>query len=214
MIRYFIAIGAILSAAMPSQVSLAQQGPMEVFPREASSAPVMEVSEFVALLVPREGMEAFDWDHLVDGPVVWTSDGVEIEKGAAIRRGLVRLTIGQKTPRVLKQKYEELAWTLEFRADELIKWGPKSMRLEIDCFGSLTRDCAYSVDDIRRNSALSVERLCPTPASTTSEVYKLVVEGKKPVLLVYGWDGGSGGGSNWLEFYSTSKEKELCRDGK
>ena len=159
-------------------------------------------------------METLDWDHLVDGPVVWTSDGVESEKEPSSRKGLVRLTIGGKKPRVLKQKYEELAWTLELRTTELIKWGPKSMRLDVDCFGALTRDCSFAMDDILRNPALSARRLCSTKASTIFEVYRLGVEGKKPALLVYAWDGGSGGGSNWLEFHATSEESRLCREEK
>ena len=115
---------------------------------------------------------------------------------------------------MLKQRYEEQAWTLEYLTSDLIKWGPTSMRLQVDCFGTLRRDCEYSMDDLRRNVALDLKSLCSTNVSPVHEVYRLTVEGKKPVLMVYGWDGGSGGGSGWLEFHRMSEHLRLCRDGK
>ena len=209
-----LGLWAILAASAVSQVALAQQAPMEVFPREASSGPVMELSDFLALLIPKGGMEEVDWDHLVDGPVTWITDGVESQGNNLVRKGLVRLTINGKKPKVLKQRYVEQAWTLEFSTPDLIKWGPKSMRLEVDCFGALRRDCEYSMDDVRRNAALDLKLLCSTEASQVHEVYRLAVEGKKPVLLVYGWDGGSAGGTGWLEFRSMNERLQLCRGSK
>ena len=209
-----LGLWAILATSAVSQVAFAQQVPMEVSPREASSARVMELSEFIALLVPVKGMEEMGWDHLVDGPVAWATDGVEMEKDTSTRKGFVRLTIDGRKPKVLRQKYEEQAWTLEFSTSDLVKWGPKSMRLQVECFGALRRDCEFTMNDVRRNPAMSVQLLCSTRESQINEVYRLTVKGKKPVLMVYGWDGGSGGGTAWLEFRALSEQGRLCSDGK
>jgi hypothetical protein len=203
-----------LGLASRSDVVIAQTPTMDVFPRDAAGGTIMELADFVALVVPAKGMDELEWDYLVDGPIVWMSDGVDLEGNDAIRRGLVRLTINGKKPRVLRQRYEEQAWSFDLRTSGNMKWGPKSMRLEVECFGTLRSNCEFSAKDLRQRADIDAQLLCSTRTNLIHEVYRLSVKDKPPLLMLYAWDGGSGGGSSWLEFYSLQKQKALCDDAR
>jgi hypothetical protein len=208
----FPALLLALGLASAPRIGVAQALEMEVFPRDAAGAPIMELADFVVLAVPTKGMDGLAWDYLVEGPVVWMSDGVDLEGNEVIRRGLIRLTINGKKPRVLRQKYEEQAWSFELRTSQHMKWGPKFMRLEVECFGTLRSNCEFSPTDLRRQADIDAQLLCSTNAALMHEVYRLSVKGKQPLLMLYARDEGSGGASGWLEFHPLQKQQALCED--
>jgi hypothetical protein len=129
-----VAASLLLTANADAQAPAAS---LEVFPREAAQLTPMELGDFIAYVLPKEGLDTLSWDYLVDGRLKWITDGIEEGTGENSRTALVRLRLQGAPAVILRQVREELAWTFKLVTEGNPKFGPTFLRLSVDCFGDL-----------------------------------------------------------------------------
>ena len=211
------------SGTLPSSILL------PVFPRSASSLKPIELSEFIADTLPNKGFENLDWSYLSSRPIQWVTDGYESGGGTETWRwGLVRIRVNGEMATVLRQRKEELAWSVSLITDGSPRFGPTFVRIEPGfdnaaelglntsngqpgiCFGSLFSGCNFSADALK-SARMSATKICETKTATDrSDIYKIHVAGKQPALLTYSIGGGTGGASASIELHGLADEKTLC----
>jgi hypothetical protein len=215
-----LACAIILGATMGALQARSQSQTLEVFPQPASKLPAIELSEFIAMLIPSSGFEHLDWDYFSDGPVRWITDGFASDDAVdeTTRDALVRVRVRGKASTVLKQRREELAWTLSLVTKGNPKFGPTFIRLEPgqlvgdgQCFGTLYGGCTFKPEDAIGSPHVRAELLCEYEFNGHPGVYRLEENGRPPVLLAYFLGGGSGGESSELEIHPVEDATELCQ---
>lgn len=204
---------------------------MSVHPNEAAQLKPVELSTLVAEMIPYRWSKttgagitsAVGWDyHADDLRIRWVTQGYEsdeLDRDQLVRRGLVRIRVRGRFSTVLRIKSEELAWSVSLATKGNPNFGPEYIRIEPgawnsqeDCFGTLYSGCEFDSASALSSPQLHFSRLrCPRQIP---EVYRVTVQGKAPSILVYSFEGGSGGGSNWLEIHpdtsDTAELKKFC----
>jgi hypothetical protein len=194
-------------------------GSLDVWPRSAGELSPMPLSDLVFEAIPSEN--GITWDHLLIPNVSWTTDGIEYtETGMARRSGLARARADQTTTKILRQKWEELAWSLELSTDGNVKWGPTSLSIipGLDgsisegayiCFGEGFQGCAFSIEALR-SPKLTLTPVCEIGSgANVSKVMDATTNDGRKGVVVYQSSGGSGGISNSIEV-TTVAAKEYC----
>lgn len=211
MIRHSLAALAVwLATAM--QPSTAQSDPMPVNPPKAASLAPVELSDFIADIVPNNGMESLEWDYLADGPIVWITDGNTSTGSATIRQGAVRIRVQGKIATVLKQRKEEQAWAVTLGTNGNPNVGPKWIAIGDQCFGSIYGDCTYEPSQVLTSPKIVSDRkLCNGRFNGNPEVHEITIKDKRPVLIAFKSDGGSGGIMQFVAIHPVSAAADLCK---
>lgn len=188
---------------------------MPVFPPTAKSLPRVELADLVALVLPPKGFENLGWDYLAKEPAIaWQTQGVAFENDNAYRRGIVRVSVGGKTATVLHQAVEELAWTIEFATSGNQNFGPKWISISPgtadgnECFEG-GNGCTFEVQQAIASVKSKLVCKLPVPRAV-DQVYSISTVDKAPSLLVYHYEGGSGGEQYQLEIRPMSDQSTAC----
>jgi hypothetical protein len=188
-------------------------------PVDLSAHPTIELSDLVVELLPADGFRSMGWDYMVNDPLMsWKTNGTARQGSWTTREGLVHVTVGGKASQILRQKWENLPWTVTLSTSDNEKFGPK--RIEIKpggndtdniCFGDRFRGCKFT-----EAQALSAKGLKATPVchldmvNSTLHGYSVSAPGKKPSLLIYELNEGSGGESSSIEIRPLSDKADAC----
>ena len=192
------------------------QSQIPVYPRSAQSLPPISLGELVFRAIPSE--KTITWDALQIPAVRWLSEGIEYTPtGRPIRRGEARVRAHGVTAKMLRQKWEELAWGIELSSDELPKWGAKSIIIRpgfdgnYSCFGTGFEGCAFPATALQ-GSNLTLHKVCTAgPGSNRSEVFIARTVDGRTATIIYNTNSGSGGTSNLVEI-ATMPAQEACAE--
>jgi hypothetical protein len=210
-----------------------EQSSTPVFPRIAEKVQPVELSEFIANAVPENGVEKIGWDYLSNSSIVWVSNGYENYGGTETwREGLVRIRVGGVASTVLRQKKEELAWSISLVTDGPPKFGPTFIKIEPGfdvseqvakqlggdltngnsgiCFGELFTGCDFTAARALASHRIRSTLVCKGEFNVKPDVYEIRVGNKPPALLTYSWGGGSGGSSADIELHPLADKEALC----
>ncbi len=177
----------------------AQSAPTGVFPAKAAAVRPITLPDLIFRSLPGSDADLLGWDHLVDAQVLWITAGYDRTQSGAERTGLARIRVAGRTSTLLRQKREELAWTVRLETSANPKFGPE--RIEISpgtpneyCFGSLTDNCAFTEEEALANPRLGKRLVCRvTPGGFPLAVYRVTAPGKHPAYVRVWTSGGSGG---------------------
>jgi len=198
----------LMFSHVPSASASAEGDPMVVWPREAIITAPTSLSDFIAEAIP-EG-DSIDWGHLQNTSVMWVTEGLESEGEITARIGYARIRANGVVSKVLRQSWEELAWSVKLSTEENPKWGPTSIEIQPGfddaeskgkylCFGVAFSGCSFEIDSLS-GSKLSLTRQCIIGSgSGQSVVMRAKTANGKQGTVVYRGSGGSGGYSNWVE---------------
>ncbi|MSO99884.1 MAG: hypothetical protein EXR07_02355 [Acetobacteraceae bacterium] len=186
---------------------------------DLNSHPVIELSDLVVAVLPPDGFNSMRWDYMAGNQLIsWKTNGPETTNRWSRREGLVRVHVAGVTSKVLRQKWEDLPWTVTLWATENQKSGPK--RIEIKpggsepdelCFGPNFRGCAFTDKQAIGSPALKSRLVCRIDdPGLTRHAYLVSAPNKKPTLLVFETTGGTGGSSTSLDIRPLSDQAEVC----
>jgi hypothetical protein len=196
---------------------------MLIFPRGAASLAPVSLGELVEKAIPAN--EGLGWDHLQIDSVLWLTEGVDYhEGGTASRFGVSRVRASGATARMLRQKWEELAWGVELATDGNAKWGPTSIDIrpglteasfkgDYICFGTGFEGCEFPITALDHPD-LKLSKVCEIGSGGGSSVVMSArtTDGRTGTV-VYQGSGGSGGYSNSIEI-TTLAPAEYCQTHK
>lgn len=176
-----------------------------VYPKSLQGTKSLELGELILLLIPDTPADQFGWDYRVNSPITWLTNGVEYGGMSATRRGVVRVNIGGKKATVLRQKTEELGWSVIYKTDGNPNFGPAEIEIkpggvapEDICFGTNFDGCAFDAP----LPSLSAAGIVATPIcekTSLGEEYKAFLLkhlDRRPTVMVMVTGGGSGGVSS------------------
>ncbi len=198
---------------------------MAVYPREAEGLPINDIADLVAAFIPPHGFDQLGWDYQIDNSAIrWVTDGVdESLAGYATREGYVRARVAGLPSTRIRQRREELAWTVTLGDDNGVKWGPKWISIQAgtpankthgnqQCFGPLDDHCTFTAEQALASPMLTKQLVCSSPAGgERKDAYLVSARGKPPALIVYHNSAGSGGASSWIEIKPPSEKAEACK---
>lgn len=191
--------GLTLVAGFAPLAATAQDASPRVFPPQAATVSTVNLSDLIVEALPVAGADLLGWDHLVDAQVLWITNGYDSTASGAERIGLARVRVAGRTSTLLRQRREELAWTITLETAANPKFGPQKVEIRPgapnqECFGSLTDNCAFTEQEALANPRLSRQLICRvTPGGFPLAVYRVAAPGKAPGYVRVWTSGGSGG---------------------
>lgn len=208
----------------PYQANPAPDRSEYVRPSTAPNGQPFELGKLIDLLIPKSG-EIVYWDYRVDSGIDWITDGVDESRtfnGEIFSRrvGIVRVNILGSYAQVLKQKEEELPWTVELESNAPKKFGPFKINISPGspwdrCFGSLYSGCEFNVEPSLKSANVSFSRSCESKMFSDKNIgYKVKSSEGNPAYLLVSTSAGSGGSSTSLVLaFSEGEFAELCKPG-
>jgi hypothetical protein len=187
------------------------------------SGPSTEIGRLVLLLMPDIGQRSLTWDYRSDTRIRWVDPGyrtVSSRLGEVNeRRGVIRTNVHGETSSVLRQRREELWWTVSLSTHSPAKFGPEAIGIDPGepdepCFGSLYEGCTF--DPLPSIAAAGVQAtpICrATKDGTELAAFTLHHPGRGDIELIVMNDGGSGGTSTSLEMRFADDLAKLCTLG-
>jgi hypothetical protein len=180
-----------------------------------------ELGQAVLLLMPDRQQEVIDWDFRSESDIVWIDNGYVMERLAndneiAIRRGLVRINVKGKTSTVLRQRKQELSWTVQFETTEPPKFGVAEVWLypgtpKETCFGSLYEGCSFEVIPSLKIAGISWKEICKyNRGQEQLRGYILRHPQRADTQALVMNSGGSGGDSTSVMLRLKGSAKNLC----
>jgi hypothetical protein len=188
-------------------------------PVDLSVHRTVDLADIVVNLLPADGFRSMTWDYLANDPLVaWKTDQTSKTGSWTRREGLVRVTVGGKASQVLRQSWVELPWTVTLSTSDSPKFGPTRIDIkpggsdtESTCFGDRFRGCAFTAAQVLASKGLKTTLLCHSEAAnTTRRGYSVAAPGKRPSLLLYELNVGSGGESATLQIRPLSDMADAC----
>lgn len=177
-----------------------------------------ELGTLLLALMPRRG-EGWHWDRLANGPVHWLDKpvlrqrGEHGEAGLNSRTGIVRVNVLGQPVTVLRQRQDEVWWTLRYLSRTDLKWGVESITLAPglpwgeDCWGLFYEGCHFYVASSLRRAGVRAEVICKDgPLGAPVTLMRLSHYGRASVLLKLKANLGSGGADASLELHSGEAE--------
>jgi len=212
-----VSAGSILYASPP-------QPGRAVWPRTAAALPPIALSELIFRAIPSR--PTMEWTMLQLPSVRWTTDGVAYGAGdrSAYRIGLVRARANGEVTTLLRQRVEELAWTLELSTEGNEKWGPTSLHISPGlsdpaykgnyiCFGTNFTGCDFPQSAIQSPKIKYARQCVIGSLGNQSVVMRATTTDGRRGTVIYSGSGGSGGFSNSVEI-STLSPAEYCETNK
>lgn len=200
-------------------VLLTAAAPLSVWPRSAASLTPIGLGELVTKALPQG--DQLGWDHLQDGRILWVTDGIEFGTNHATRYGLARVRHTGQLTRLLRQRWEELAWTVELSTEGNAKWGPTTVLItpglqepsykgNYICFGTGFEGCEFPLSAIKHPSLRLTQRCRIGSGAGNSIVMSASTKDGRRGTVVYSGSGGTGGYANHVEV-TTLDPLEYCR---
>ena len=232
-----ICVAALLAFVFVRLSSTGPSDTMPVFPPTAKNLPRVELADLVALVLPPKGFVNEDadvpldgtvlhhmhvsrlgWDYLIHEPAIaWQTQGFEFDKvrNVIFRKGIARVSVGGKTATVVHQAVEELAWTIELATSGNPNFGPQEISIapgvlpDDVCFGVTFTGCTFKVQ--QAIASVKSKLICGLPVPRAlDQVYSISTADKDASLLVFHYEGGSGGEQTVLEIRPMSDQNTAC----
>lgn len=154
--------------------------------------------------------------------VRWLTDGIaHTETGMAMRTGIARIRIPGRPTRVLRQSWEELAWTVELSTTGNVNFGAEEIHISPGLSGSILRGnyicfgqgfdgCEFPLAAIQ-SPRISYAQVCELGSGgATTHVMRATTSDGRRGTVVHLTSGGSGGVASSIEISSMTPE-EYCR---
>lgn len=176
-----------------------------IWPKEATKLPPLALGEIVMEALPRGQLLA--WDSLQIPSVKWRTDGIETTSNyQSFRDGIARIRAGGQSPKMLRQTWVELAWTISLEASQNPKFGPEKIVLtpgmsdsEHMCFGIRFQGCSFPVSALN-HPGLTLKKQCERgPGGDHSIVFDASAPGGRKGIVIYHTDAGSGDTTTHVE---------------
>jgi hypothetical protein len=158
------------------------------------------------------------WDYLIHEPAIaWQTQGFEFDKvrNVIFRKGIARVSVGGKTATVVHQAVEELAWTIELASSGNPNFGPQEISIapgvlpDDVCFDTTFTGCTFKVQ--QAIASVKSKLICGLPVPRAlDQVYSISTADKDASLLVFHYEGGSGGEQTVLEIRPMSDQNTAC----
>ena len=214
-----VALGGVALIGFAASVMGAppKAGALHVFPRDASALPEISLGDLIASAIPTDNSMA--WDHLQIANVLWITEGIDYV-GDPSRFGMVRVRAAGVASKMLRQRWEELSWSVELSTDGNSKWGPTLLNIrpgfdgskfegKYICFGEGFSGCAFDIEALN-GPHIKYEKQCTIGSGGGQSVIlrATTIDGRRGTV-VYQGSGGSGGYSNSVAI-STLAPAEYC----
>jgi hypothetical protein len=219
--RYLV---ALLSCLTLIRVAVAAP-PLDIFPQSLQGTKSYELGAVVLAMMPTTKTQ-IGWDWQSDSPVAW-QNGYTQNPGASrsYRDGYIRINVMGEVATVLRQRRNELGWTVEMYTDGPPKFGPEAISFFPgnnaggQCFGTLYEGCIFNPMPSLTRAGIVAQLLCqfdesgrPTTSNGNStRTYKLSARGKVPVLFQWSESEGSGGGSTTATLVLKQTPSQACK---
>ena len=198
--------------------ALAQQRNDLPLPR----GPSLELGSVVLLLMPDRNQKRIGWDHRSESKIIWIDNGYARVnrpdgKSASVRRGLVRTNILGKPVTVLRQRREELWWTVTYETSGNERHGPEFIEVSPGtpnetCFGSLYEGCSFEIEPSIRSAGIKLTSVCDIGGgSYKMKGYTVSHPTKAEIQMRVTDSWGSGGASTNIELLYELDKGVLCR---
>jgi hypothetical protein len=197
---------------------------LAVWPRSASALPPISLSELIFRAIPRANK--MSWEDLQIPNVQWITDGIAYypNDGEPYRQGLAHIRASGATSTLLRQRTEELSWTVTLSTEDNEKWGPTTLTItpglteakykgQYMCFGTGFSGCAFPISSIRNPKIRYVQQCVIGFGANQSIVFRATTADGRRGTVIYRGSGGSGGTSNYVEL-STLTPIEYCQRNK
>lgn len=191
---------------------------LPVWPREAGAIPQISLSDLIVEALPTDAV--LGWDHLQINEVLWVTEGIDYDGGIPSRVGYARIRASDVETKLLRQRWEELAWTIQMSTEGNSKWGPtiinigpgvdsKESQGKYACFGEGFAGCSFGVEALRGPKIELTTKCSIGSGVNMSVVMDAVTRDGRRGTVVHRGSGGSGGVSNSVEI-STLSFSEYC----
>ncbi|WP_311270676.1 hypothetical protein [Sphingobium sp. WCS2017Hpa-17] len=217
-----ICLAALLAIATAATAVAKKPALLPVWPRGAAAASPISLSDFIAEAIPNGDRMA--WDHLQGPNVRWVTEGIDYEHGNPSRSGYARLRANGVTSKVLRQTWEELAWSIELSTEGNSKWGPTLLTIEPGftndefmgkyiCLGEGFSGCSFGVQSLSGPKLKLTQECSIGNGANKSVAMRAVTFDGRVGTVVYRGSGGSGGISNSVEV-TTMTPAQYCAANK
>ena len=198
-----VAAALALEACNPTKTTPAPKTTpaLPIEPSSLSTLEPVDLPTLVLAAMPTAGTRVLGWEHMLQAPIRWSTDGfTTTETGAKIRDGWARVRVNGRVSTVLKQGKEELPWTVELDSTANENYGPQEISIkaggndENQCFGSLYDNCTFTAVEAFQSPVFKTQFLCQVgPLNDYKRYYMLTASGRAAVVAAYEHDEGSGG---------------------
>lgn len=199
-------IGALVTAGGLWSLQHSEWGPFkdaDVYPSTLNAKPSTELGDLVLDIMGPE-KEGWWWNWKSNSSIVW-QDGISYGDEESSRAGVVRINVLGNISKVLKEREEELGWSIALRSTDMpAKFGPDTIDMSpADCFGTSYDGCTFDPLPSLDKKHIRHSLVCQIrSAGQGKEVYALQSPSKGSVLMTLEHNSGSGGANDFLSFKS------------
>ena len=185
-----------------------------VYPKDAQSLTPIPLHDLLVQAMPKEGAKRLDWDHMLDAPILWITDGIAQTDSVSERIGLARVRIGNSFSTVLKKRKNEPAWSVHLQTKAAAKFGVEVIEIEpgthdSPCFGTTFELCDFTPSQAL--GPLKNVSLCTKDsAGGRVSAYEVLAPGRKASVVLFFDNWGSGGASSYLEVRPFVSREKVC----
>ena len=231
----WIAAAALFSLAGNGQHHAAdrelQTALLPVDPPSAANLAPIQIHDLIYMLLPDENGEG-TWKKVGVGKILWSRYTESLSSGNYRITGLARVRVGnalgtQDTSSVAEPNAagsqigsrQEVAWRITVDTHKPNETTPDAISIDPRCIDNdaslQTGGCAFQNKDVSSSDLYTADSICTLSnkidPNYIGQVWKISAQGKKPMLLVYTSDAGSGGKSSSVELADLTRQDGECR---
>ncbi|USX08239.1 hypothetical protein [Paraburkholderia fungorum] len=197
-----------------------------IYPESLQGTASFELGSVILALMPSPNQQQIGWDWQADSPIQW-QNGYTLNPGAtrSYRNGVLRINVMGDVSTVLRQRTDELGWTVTLYTDAPPKFGPDSISFEPGltgrdaCFGTLYDGCDFNPLPSLQHAKINARLLCqfdesgrPNPSNANfTRTYRVSAEGKAPTLMQWQRSSGSGGSTSTVTLLLKATPAQACK---
>jgi len=216
--KFLAPVPASAPAPTPAEKSRPQPQPLPL--PDINTFKSKEIGDWIRALMPTDARH-LRWDQLANDSVHWLDSPTRSEgqwpsvRSKEIRTGLLRTHVLGQQATELRQKKDELWWTLRYETQNDTKFGVDKITLRPglpwgQCWGEHHDGCDFKIRDSLRRAGIGVETICDNVSlGFHSAVLRLRYPKRASVILKWRYDYGSGGADAGIEIFK-SEEKIDC----
>ena len=204
---------------------------LPVDPPSAANLIPIQLHDLVYMLLPDENGQR-TWNKVGVGKILWSRHSEALSGGNYRITGLARVRVGNAlgtegtsstakpnaTGSLLRSR-QEVAWRITIDTHKHNEVTPDSISIDPFCVDNdaplQTGGCAFQKEDLTSSHLYVADNICnqsiKIDPNYIGQVWRISAQGKKPMLLVYTSDAGSGGRSSSVELADLTRQDEECR---
>ncbi len=194
----------------------------ESLDRAILKAKSYELGQAILFFMPDRQQTRIGWDHRANSAIRWLDSPYISEKRpnggeVFIRRGLLRVNVQGKLSTVLRQRKQELWWTVRLQTLQGPHLGVQEIGLEPGtpsepCFGHLYTGCAFKALPSLSAAGITWKEVCKSNQFGDQQLgYLLSHPLRAKTQVAISTSGGSGGRATWITLRLEGDPKELCK---